>query len=122
VTWLWLALGGALGTLGRYAVSGWVVDRFGPSPVGIFVVNVTGAFFIGLFVTLADGRLLVPPHVRQFIAIGVLGGYTTFSALSYETMQLMETGDFGAAALNALGTLAAGLAAVYVGTVVGRLL
>lgn len=122
MTYLWLALGGALGTLGRYAVSGWVYDRFGPGPLGVFVVNVTGAFLIGLFLELADGRALLSPGLRQFLALGVLGGYTTFSTLSYETMKLLETGDVAAAALNGLGSLAAGLAAVYAGTVAGRLL
>lgn len=81
MTYLWLALGGALGTLGRYAVSGWVYDRLGPGPLGIFVVNVSGAFLIGLFLELADGRALISPGLRQFVALGVLGGYTTFSTL-----------------------------------------
>jgi CrcB protein len=62
----------------------------------------------------------VPVEVRRFLAIGVLGGFTTFSTLSYETLKLMQTGSFLAAAGNGLGSLAAGLVAAYFGFVLGR--
>jgi CrcB protein len=122
VTLLWLAAGGALGTLGRYAVSGWIDGRFGPGPLGIFVVNVTGAFLIGFFGTLAEDRFPIPPDLRHLVAVGVLGGYTTFSTLSYETMKLIETGDLAPAALNGLGSLLAGIVAVYLGMSAARVL
>ena len=89
-TYLWLALGGALGTLSRYALSGAIDNRYGPSPLGIFVVNISGAFVIGFFLVLAQDRFLVSPDVRRFVAAGFCGGYTTFSTLAYETMTQLE--------------------------------
>lgn len=118
--YLWLALGGALGTVGRYAVSGWVVDRFGPAPLGPFVVNIVGALFIGFVIVLLEGRTLVAPEVRPFIAIGILGGFTTFSTFSYEIMVLVREGSLGAAALNAFGSLLCGLIAVWLGMTLAR--
>jgi CrcB protein len=121
MVYVWLAAGGAIGTIGRYLVSGWVVARTGPSPWGTFAVNVIGAVIIGFFLTLAEGRFLIPPHVRVFIAVGILGGFTTFSTLSYETLQLARGGSLAGALLNGAGSLAAGLIAVYIGIVLARL-
>lgn len=121
MSYLWLALGGGLGTVGRYALAGWVDGRFGAGPLGIFAVNVLGSFLIGFLGTVAEERFFIPVEVRRFLAIGVLGGFTTFSTLSYETMKLVQTGSFASAAANGLGSLAAGLVAAYVGIVLGRL-
>jgi fluoride exporter len=116
-----VALGGALGTLGRYVVAGRVDERLGATPLGIFIVNISGAFMIGFFLTLAEGRFLISPDVRRFVATGILGGYTTFSTLSFETMKLLETGAYARGLANGLGSIVAGLAAVWVGMVLARL-
>jgi fluoride exporter len=119
-TYLWLALGGALGTLGRYVLSGAIDSRYGPSPLGIFVVNVSGAFVIGFFLVLAQDRILVSPDLRRFVATGLCGGYTTFSTFSYDTMTLIEDHRYATAAANGLGSLAAGLLAVWLGMTLAR--
>ena len=115
-----VALGGALGSVLRYAVAGVVNQQLGPSVLGTFVVNITGAAVLGLFLGLADGRFLIPSLARVTIAIGLLGGYTTFSTLAFETVDLAESGSWLTAALNSGGSLAAGLLAVYAGLVIGR--
>jgi fluoride exporter len=120
VTYIWLALGGALGTLSRFLLSGWIDSRHGSSPLGIFVVNVSGAFAIGFFLTLAQSRSSISPDMRRFVATGFLGGYTTFSTLSWDTVNLLQDRNVALAALNGLGSLAAGLLAVYLGIVLAR--
>jgi CrcB protein len=121
VTYVWLMLGGALGVLARYVVAGWVDQRGGTFPWGIFVVNITGAFAIGFVLTLAEGRLAISADMQRFIATGILGGYTTFSTLSWNTLQLIQDDEFARAAFNGLGSLAVGLAAVYCGVLLARL-
>lgn len=120
--YLWLAVGGALGTMSRYAVSGWVVDRYGPSPLGTFTVNIAGSFLIGLILVLTEGRFLVSSDLRIFMTTGFLGGFTTFSTFMFETMGLLEDRSYQAALFNAGGSLLAGLIAVWLGMTVARLL
>lgn len=119
---LWIALGGALGSLGRYGVSALVANRLGPGPLGIFIVNVSGAFLIGFLLIATEDRFTIPLDARRFLAVGVMGGYTTFSTLMYETMVLLEAGDYVRAAANSLGSVAAGLAAVALGMALARML
>lgn len=119
---LYLIAGGALGTLARYYVSGWFADLGGPRPLGVFVVNVVGSFLIGLFLTLSEDRFLWPSELRVLVAIGLLGAFTTFSTLTWETLQLMEARDFVGALLNMVGSLIIGMLAVYGGVVAARLL
>jgi CrcB protein len=116
-----ITLAGGAGALARYLLDGVISRRFSGFPWGTFVVNVSGALLLGfLFIVLTE-RLEVSPWVRSTLTIGFLGGYTTFSTLSFETYRLIEDGAVGLAAANALGSLAAGIAAVYVGVVLGRL-
>jgi CrcB protein len=119
---LMIALGGALGSVLRYTVDGAVVDRLGPTALGTFVVNVTGALLLGVFVGVTEERWLAPPLARPAIAIGLLGGYTTFSTLMFETVDLAETGSLLAAFVNVAGSVIAGLAAMYAGLAIGRAL
>ena len=117
-----VALGGALGAVARYLLGTWISARFGPDfPWGSFVINVTGAFLIGLVLGLVSGGLL-SAEARIFLAVGVLGGYTTFSTFAYETLELLVDGNTLAFFLNAFGQLILGLFAVYLGLVVSRLL
>ncbi|MDP9236440.1 MAG: fluoride efflux transporter CrcB [Chloroflexota bacterium] len=117
---IYLAVGGALGTLSRYYVTGRVSDWNGPSGLGVFVVNISGSFLVGLFLTLSEERFLWPPQLRLLVAIGFLGGFTTFSSLAWETLQMLELRDVVAASLNIGGSIVCGLLAVYLGSVLGR--
>lgn len=115
-----IALAGGLGALARYGLDGLVSRRATAFPWGTFVVNVTGALLLGFLFTLFLERLAVAPWLRSTVAIGFLGAYTTFSTLSYETYRLLEERAYGLAAANAVGSLAAGLIAVYLGVVAAR--
>lgn len=119
---LYLVLGGSLGTLARYYVSGQVDDWAGPRWFGIFAVNIIGSFAIGLFLTLSEERFLWPPELRTLVAIGFLGAFTTFSTLTWETLQMLELRDAGGAALNLSLSAACGMLAVYLGAVTARVL
>lgn len=117
-----VAVGGALGVLARYLLQSWILDRTGPSIIALFVVNVSGAFAIGVVLTLAQERNLIGPTVRLFLTTGFLGGYTTFSSWMYDSVQLLQAGSVGRAALNVIGSAVAGIAAVSLGIVVARLI
>ena len=101
-----IAVAGALGALARYGLDELIGRRTGAFPWGIFVVNVSGAFLIGFMV--------------EALVTGFLGAYTTFSTLSLDTFRLLEEGHTGQAGFNALGSLAAGLVAVWLGLKLGR--
>jgi CrcB protein len=118
-----IAVAGAIGALARYGLEGFV-SRRAPSafPWGTFLVNVSGAFALGFLFTVTTERLRVTPWLRAAVTIGLLGAYTTFSTLSFETYRLLEDRALGLAAANAFGSLAAGLLAVYAGVVAGRAL
>lgn len=90
--------------------------------MGPFVVNVTGSFVLGLVFVLMTERLSVDPALRSSLTIGFLGAYTTFSTFSFETYRLLEDGARALAFANALGSVAAGLVAVYLGVVTARAL
>ena len=122
LSYLWIAIGGALGSVARYACSDLVARSFGGTfPWGTLIVNVTGSFVIGAFATLSgpDGRWLVTPDARLFVTVGVCGGYTTFSSFSLQTLNLMRTGEMGAAAVNIAGSVVLCLVSVWAGYVVG---
>jgi fluoride exporter len=116
--YLWIALGSALGGVGRYWLSGVIARGFGEAfPIGTLVVNVTGSFLIGLVAALSEpeGRLLIHPTARQFVMAGILGGYTTFSSFSLQTLNLAREGEWLYAAANAVLSLVLCLLAVWLG-------
>jgi CrcB protein len=118
--YLAVALGGALGTMGRYFVSGLVANAFGETfPWGTLIINITGSFIIGFFGTLTDpeGRLIVGGMTRQFVMVGVCGGYTTFSSFSLQTLNLMRDGEWVPASGNVLGSVIFCLIGVWLGAV-----
>jgi len=118
LTYLWIMFGGALGTGARFFASGFVADRFGETfPLGTLFVNVSGSFIIGFVAALTDpaGSFLVAPRIRQFVMIGILGGYTTFSSFSIQTLDLARDGDWLRAGLNSALSLFGCLLAVWLG-------
>jgi fluoride exporter len=114
-----VAVAGAFGALARYAVDVRMGQR-GFFPWDTFIVNITGAFLLGLLFALFVERGMLSPWLRTTLTVGLIGGYTTFSTLSYETLRLIEGGSYGLAAVNALGSLAAGIVAVFIGMTLGR--
>jgi CrcB protein len=120
MSYLWVALGSALGGLARYACSGAIANWIGEVfPWGTLTVNVVGSFLIGLIATLTgpDGRLFWPGEARAFVMIGVMGGFTTFSSFSLQTLTLAQDGEWLRAGLNVLGSVALCLLAVWLGFV-----
>lgn len=119
-TYLWIAVGSALGGVARYWCSGFVAGSIGETfPWGTLVVNVTGSFVIGFFATLTapDGRLFVGGTARQFVMAGLCGGYTTFSSFSIQTLNLIRDGDMLRAGGNVLLSVTLCLLAVWLGHV-----
>ena len=113
---LLVALGGALGSVARWGLTGLVQRWTGsPLPWGTFVVNALGSLAIGFVTALALERALVAPATRLFIVTGLLGGFTTFSALSYETFALLREGQWLAAAGYSLGSVVVGVASALGG-------
>lgn len=114
-----LCVGGSLGTLARYGLSGlayrWFGDRFA---WGTLAVNLAGAFCIGVGAALAE-RALLPPGARLLVLVGFLGAFTTFSTYMLETVTL-SSGGWWLGALNVVGSTAAGLALVLLGLAAGR--
>ncbi len=114
---LWVGLGGFAGAVLRYLASGWVQHATGsPSfPWGTMVVNVAGCLVIGALSYLADTRGIIHPEARLFLIVGVLGGFTTFSAFGNETMNLIRDGENLLAAANVLASVFLCLGAVWAG-------
>lgn len=120
---VWIGVAGFAGAISRYHLEGWVVRRMnGAFPWGTLVVNLSGCFFLGILITLFTERLLPHPDLRAALTIGFVGAYTTFSTFAYETLRLGEDGAPGLALANMLVSVAAGVAAAWLGTVLGRVL
>lgn len=115
---IWIALGGAIGSLCRFwlseAFTSWLGTEF---PWGTVVVNLTGCFVIGFYGTLTgpDGRVLVSPNARQFVMVGLCGGYTTFSSFSLQTLNMVQNGDWDLAGLHIATSVITCLLAVWLG-------
>jgi CrcB protein len=120
---LLIAVGGAAGTLARYGLDGLVYRVLPPTfPYGTFIVNVAGCFVFGLAIGLAETRFVVGPTFRGLVLIGILGGFTTFSSFTYETFTLLRGSEVLRAAVNAIGQVGLGLAALWGGHGLARLL
>ena len=118
---LYVALGGALGAVGRYLVAMQALRWFGPQlPVGTFVVNVVGSFALGLLVEFLALRTTVTPEIRAFLVIGVLGGFTTFSAFSLDMSLMIERSEYVQAAGYAMASVVLSVGALFVGLWLGR--
>lgn len=118
MSYLWIFIGGGLGSIARFAASGLVARVFGETfPWGTILVNVTGSFLIGFLATLTgtEGRWLVSPTSREFVLIGILGGYTTFSSFSLQTLTLARDGEWLHAGVNVVLSIVLCLVAVWLG-------
>ena len=118
MNYLWVGLGSALGGMARYGCSGLAARYIGATfPWGTLIVNVSGSVVIGFLatLTLADGRLLISPDARAFLMIGVCGGFTTFSSLSLETLNLARDGEWLWASANVVLSVVLCLVAVWLG-------
>lgn len=114
--YLAVAGGGALGAAARYFLGGTVLARVGaPFPFATFVINVSGSFVLGFFLTLAAERADFSPHLRLAVAVGFLGAYTTFSTFEYETLRLAQERAMLVAMLNVILSVTVGFAAVWGG-------
>jgi CrcB protein len=126
LAYLWVAIGGALGGVSRFWLSGLVASRFGETfPWGTLVINITGSFLIGIFAALVtpEGRLDSQSRVfvTQFLMIGVCGGYTTFSAFSLRTLQLMQERQWLYAGGNVILSVVLCMIAVWLGYLLGSI-
>ena len=123
VTYLWIAIGGALGSAGRYWLNGVVAARFDTVPAGTLLVNVLGSFLIGVLgaLVMPEGRMSSESRtfVIQFLMIGVCGGFTTFSSFSLQTLELLRDREWLYAGGNILLSVALCLIAVWLGWIAG---
>ena len=121
--YIWVAIGGAIGTAGRYFLSGAVARLIGEAfPWGTLIINVTGCFAIGFFATLTgpNGRYYVGSTGRQFFMTGIFGGYTTFSSFSLQTLNLANNAEWFPAGANIGGSVVLCLLAVWAGSLLAN--
>ena len=103
-------------------MTNWAAQRLGASfPYGTFIINISGAFVLGLFMAFLQDRAFVHGHYRLFFATGFCGAYTTFSTLTYELLRLFQDGSVLLAFTNLLGSLIIGMLGVFLGFVLGRM-
>ena len=129
IAYLWVALGGALGSAGRYWLNGVVSEKFSATaatfPLGTLVINVTGSFVIGVFAALTTPEGRMDPASRQFatqlVMIGICGGYTTFSSFSWQTLRLLQEREYLYAGGNVILSVVLCLIAVWLGWLLGSM-
>jgi len=126
IAYLWVALGGAIGSVGRFWLAGVITERFGQTfPWGILVINATGSLIIGIFAAFTNPDGPMKPETRvfatQFFMIGICGGYTTFSSFSRDTLRLMQERQWLYAGGNVIWSVVLCLVAVWLGYLLGSL-
>jgi CrcB protein len=124
IAYLWVAIGGALGSVARFWLSGFVAERYGQAfPWGTLIINVGGSFIIGIIGAVATPEGRLSPQTRifatQFLMVGICGGYTTFSSFSWQTLQLAQERQWLYAGGNILLSVALCLIAVWLGYLIG---
>jgi CrcB protein len=123
MNYVYVFLGGGIGAAARYYLSGavyrWLPTNF---PYGNLVVNLLGCFAIGVFMTSLEERFLVIPTLRLFLTVGILGGFTTFSSFSFETIALFRNGEVLLGSVNAAASVIGCLIATVLGIIVGKLI
>jgi CrcB protein len=114
---LYIALGGIAGTLSRYGLEGWIQSRTASGfPLGTLIVNLAGSLLLGFILRLATGATVISPDVRAGLTIGFCGAFTTMSTFSYESVTLLNDGDYVRAALYMSATILGCVVAVILGT------
>ena len=120
---IWVGIAGFFGATFRYWLDGWVTRITGAGfPWGTFVINMTGCFLIGALTTVLTERVLPHPNVRIAVTVGFIGAYTTFSTFAYESLRQIQDGAVGLALVNVVASVVVGIAAAWIGVVVGRAL
>jgi fluoride exporter len=123
VEYLVISIGGILGANARYWLTNWAAQRIGVGfPYGTLIINISGAFVLGLFMAFLQDRAFVHSHYRLFFATGFCGAYTTSSTLTYESLRLLQDGSGLLAFTNLLGSLVIGMLGVFLGFVLGRMI
>ncbi len=121
VKYLLVAVGGMIGAVSRYALGGWISDATaGRFPYGTLAVNVIGCLIIGFFLTLGYEKFSWSPELRVFIAVGILGGFTTFSTFSFETVSLLRESSYYLAMFNMAASLVGCLVATFAGVILAK--
>jgi CrcB protein len=118
---LYLGIFGGLGCVTRYLVSGWIYNLFGRAiPYGTLAVNVIGSLLLGLIMEGSLRSTLLSPELRIGITVGFMGGFTTFSTFSYETVRLLEEGSLFAAGMNIFLNVTVCVTAAVIGIYLAR--
>ncbi len=121
--YLWIGLGGFFGANARFLLQQWAAQQWGSDfPYGTMLANVSGSFIIAFFLTLATGRLALSPEIRLFVAVGFLGGFTTFSSFAFETITLVGKSGWSMAVLNLVGETTLALVGAALGIYLARLI
>ena len=119
---IYLVLGGSLGTLARYYTGLWMTNAFGARTLSTFLVNIVGSFVIGVFLAFGQERDPWSNALVLLVAVGFLGGFTTFSTFTWQTLQLAESGQQAQAMLNVAASVIVGMLAVWAGASIARVL
>ena len=123
MNWISLAIGGALGTVGRYAVCGVVHQVYGTQfPSGTLVVNILGCLFLGFLASITDEKFILSPQAKLFLMVGFCGAFTTFSTFIFETSNLMKTGESLRAFVNVITSVTVGFGLFRFGVFLGEIL
>jgi fluoride exporter len=118
-----ISLGAILGANTRYWIGTWAAEKFGSAfPYGTMIINLTGSFFIGFFLTLATERLALDPRWRYLVVVGFLGAYTTFSTFTFESFKLIDQGQWLLAFLNVLGSTVLGIILIGLGVFAAKMI
>jgi len=112
-----IGIGGFIGAILRYLISGWAQNGATTFPLGTLTVNVLGSFILSSILFISEYRGFISDETRIFLTIGLLGAFTTMSTFSYESFRLLESRDFFYLALNIMGTIFLTMFAVYMGKV-----
>jgi fluoride exporter len=119
--WLWIGVGGAVGSIARHALATWLQQTYGGAfPHGTLAVNVIGSFLLGALMQATVSTELVSPTLRLALGTGVLGGFTTYSTFNYETLKLFDDRAWGVGLLNVLVTLVGCMVAGVLGVAMVR--
>ncbi len=118
-----ISVGAVLGANARYWLADWVAQKWGSSfPLGTLIINLSGSFVLGFFLTLATERLLIDPRWRFLVAVGFLGSYTTFSTYTFESFDLISKGQWLAGLFNLFGSTLLGVAAAGLGVFLAKVI